>query len=85
MSLLIVGIDGTIVNVALPAIRRELHASLSGLQWSVDAYTLVIASFLMASGSWRTGSAGGASSRSAWPCSRSGPCCAAWRRTSWRS
>src|SRR3984893_11673900 len=51
MSLLIVGIDGTIVNVALPAIRRELHASLSGLQWSVDAYTLVIASFLMASGS----------------------------------
>jgi EmrB/QacA subfamily drug resistance transporter len=51
MSLLIVGIDGTIVNVALPAIRRDLHASLSGLQWSVDAYTLVIASFLMASGS----------------------------------
>src|SRR5277367_3586753 len=48
MSLLIVGIDGTIVNVALPAIRRELHASLSDLQWSVDAYTLVIASFLMA-------------------------------------
>ncbi|HEX3749266.1 MAG TPA: MFS transporter, partial [Streptosporangiaceae bacterium] len=44
MSLLIVGIDGTIVNVALPAIRRDLHASLSGLQWSVDAYTLVIAS-----------------------------------------
>jgi EmrB/QacA subfamily drug resistance transporter len=51
MSLLIVGIDGTIVNVALPAIRHELHASLSGLQWSVDAYTLVIGSFLMASGS----------------------------------
>jgi EmrB/QacA subfamily drug resistance transporter len=51
MSLLIVGIDVTIVNVALPAIRRELHASLSGLQWSLDAYTLVIGSFLMASGS----------------------------------
>ena len=51
MSLLIVGIDGTIVNVALPAIRRDLHASLSGLQWSVDAYTLVIGSLLMASGS----------------------------------
>jgi EmrB/QacA subfamily drug resistance transporter len=51
MSLLIVGTDSTIVNVALPAIRRDLHASLSGLQWSVDAYTLVIASFLMASGS----------------------------------
>ncbi len=51
MSLLIVGIDVTIVNVALPAIRNGLHASLSGLQWSVDAYTLVLASFLMASGS----------------------------------
>src|ERR1700691_5178476 len=51
MSLLVVGIDVTIVNVALPAIGRGLHASLSGLQWSVDAYTLVIASFLMASGS----------------------------------
>src|SRR6201999_2213068 len=51
MSLLIVGIDVTIVNVALPAIRQGLHASLSGLQWSVDAYTLVIGSLLMASGS----------------------------------
>jgi EmrB/QacA subfamily drug resistance transporter len=51
MSLLIVGTDSTIVNVALPSIRRDLHASLSGLQWSVDAYTLVIASFLMVSGS----------------------------------
>jgi EmrB/QacA subfamily drug resistance transporter len=51
MSLLIVGTDSTIVNVALPSIRRDLHASLSGLQWSVDAYTLVIASLLMAAGS----------------------------------
>jgi EmrB/QacA subfamily drug resistance transporter len=51
MSLLIVGTDATIVNVALPAIKRGLGASLSGQQWSVDAYTLVIGSFLMASGS----------------------------------
>jgi EmrB/QacA subfamily drug resistance transporter len=51
MSLLIVGTDVTIVNVALPAIRQDLHASLSGLQWSVDAYTLVIGSLLMAAGS----------------------------------
>jgi EmrB/QacA subfamily drug resistance transporter len=51
MSLLIVGTDATIVNVALPSIRQDLHASLSGLQWAVDAYTLVIGSFLMASGS----------------------------------
>src|ERR1700761_2966352 len=51
MSLLIVSIDSTIVNVALPSIERGLHASLSDLQWAVDAYTLVIASFLMAAGS----------------------------------
>src|ERR1700751_1660333 len=51
MSLLIVGTDAPIVNVALPAIGRGLHASLSHLQWTVDAYTLVIGSFLMASGS----------------------------------
>jgi len=46
-----VAMDNTIVNVALPSIRRDLHASLSGLQWTVDAYTIVIASFLMLSGS----------------------------------
>jgi len=51
MSLLIVGLDATIVNVALPAIHRSLHASLSGLQWTIDAYTLVLASLLMLSGS----------------------------------
>ena len=41
----------TIVNVALPSIQRALHASVSGLQWTVDAYTLVIACLLMLSGS----------------------------------
>ena len=51
MSLLIVGLDATIVNVALPSIHRSLHASLAGLQWTIDAYTLVIASLLMLSGS----------------------------------
>lgn len=51
MSLLIVGLDSTIVNVALPAIRRSLHASVSGLQWTIDAYTLVMASLLMLAGS----------------------------------
>jgi EmrB/QacA subfamily drug resistance transporter len=51
MSLLIVGLDNTIVNVALPSIGRDLHASVSGLQWTVDAYTLVLASLLMLSGS----------------------------------
>jgi EmrB/QacA subfamily drug resistance transporter len=51
MSLLIVGLDATIVSVALPAIHRSLHSTLSGLQWTVDAYTLVLASLLMAAGS----------------------------------
>jgi EmrB/QacA subfamily drug resistance transporter len=51
MSLFIVGIDNTIVNVALPAIQRDLHASVSGLQWIIDAYTLVLASLLILSGS----------------------------------
>ncbi|MGH2879285.1 MAG: DHA2 family efflux MFS transporter permease subunit, partial [Solirubrobacteraceae bacterium] len=51
MSLLIVGLDNTIVNVALPSIGRELSASVSELQWVVDAYTLVLASLLMLGGS----------------------------------
>jgi EmrB/QacA subfamily drug resistance transporter len=51
MSLLIVGLDVTIVNVALPSIGHDLHASVSGLQWTIDAYTLVLASLLMLSGS----------------------------------
>jgi EmrB/QacA subfamily drug resistance transporter len=51
MSLLIVGLDNTIVNVALPSIGRELSAGVSELQWVVDAYTLVLASLLMLGGS----------------------------------
>ncbi len=51
MSLLIVGMDGTIVNVALPSIRTDLGASVSGLQWVIDAYTLTLASLLILSGS----------------------------------
>ncbi|NUP46548.1 MAG: MFS transporter [Catenulispora sp.] len=51
MSLLIVGLDATIVNVALPSIQHSFGSSLAGLQWTVDAYTLVLASLLMLSGS----------------------------------
>jgi EmrB/QacA subfamily drug resistance transporter len=51
LSLFIVGIDSTIVNVALPSIGKDLHAPVSGLQWTIDAYTLVMASLLMLSGS----------------------------------
>jgi EmrB/QacA subfamily drug resistance transporter len=51
LSVLILSMDVTIVNVALPAIQSDLHARISGLQWILDAYTLVLASFLMLSGS----------------------------------
>lgn len=51
MSLLIVGMDNTIVNVALPSIGRDFHASVSGLQWTIDAYVVVLASLLMLAGS----------------------------------
>ena len=47
---LLVGIDNTIVNVALPSISRELSAGTSGLQWVVDAYTLVFAGLLLGFG-----------------------------------
>ncbi|AZM64779.1 MULTISPECIES: MFS transporter [unclassified Streptomyces] len=51
MSLLIVSLDNTVLNVALPAMQREFRASTSGLQWTIDAYTLVLASLLMLAGS----------------------------------
>jgi EmrB/QacA subfamily drug resistance transporter len=51
LSLLMVGMDITIVNVALPSIHRDLGASISGLQWVIDAYTMVVASLLMLAGS----------------------------------
>jgi MFS family permease len=51
LSLFMVSMDVTIVNVALPAIRRDLHTSVAGLQWSIDSYTVVVASFLMLAGS----------------------------------
>jgi EmrB/QacA subfamily drug resistance transporter len=44
-------LDITVVNVALPDIQRELHASLSSLQWVVDAYSLMLAAFLLTAGS----------------------------------
>ncbi|MDT0402904.1 MFS transporter [Streptomyces edwardsiae] len=51
MSLLIVSLDNTVLNVALPSLQREFDASTSGLQWTIDAYTLVLASLLMLAGS----------------------------------
>jgi DHA2 family multidrug resistance protein-like MFS transporter len=50
LSVLLVTVDNTIVNVALPTFSRELHASTSALQWVVDAYTLVFAGLLLVAG-----------------------------------
>ncbi|WP_424213869.1 MFS transporter [Streptomyces sp. BI20] len=50
-SLLIVSLDNTVLNVALPSMRAELGASVSGMQWTIDAYTLTLASLLMLAGS----------------------------------
>ncbi|MGA9374647.1 MAG: MFS transporter, partial [Mycobacterium sp.] len=50
LSLLIVSMDATIVNVAIPSIRDDLGATASQLQWVIDVYTLVLASLLMLSG-----------------------------------
>ena len=44
-------LDITIVNVALPDIQRAFHASLSDLQWTIDAYALTLAAFLLTAGS----------------------------------
>src|SRR6185437_1440599 len=50
-SLVIIGVDNTILNVALPSIVRALDASGSQLQWMVDAYTIVFACLLLTAGS----------------------------------
>jgi EmrB/QacA subfamily drug resistance transporter len=50
LSLLIVSMDATIVNVALPNIRKDLGATASQLQWVIDIYTLVLASLLLLAG-----------------------------------
>ncbi|HWZ17233.1 MAG TPA: MFS transporter [Ktedonobacteraceae bacterium] len=50
-SLLVIGLDNTVLNVALPTIARDLSATQSQLQWIVDAYTLVFAGLLLTMGS----------------------------------
>ena len=50
-SLLVIALDNTVLNLALPSISRDLGATLNGLQWIVDAYTLVFAALLLTMGS----------------------------------
>ena len=49
-ALFMVMLDNTVVNVALPSIQRDLHASISGLEWTVNAYTLAFAVLLVTGG-----------------------------------
>ena len=47
IALVMVTLDNLVVTTALPVIRRDLHASLEGLEWTVNAYTLTFAVFLL--------------------------------------
>jgi len=51
ISLMVIGLDNTVLNVALPSLVRQLHASTSQLQWIIDAYTIVFAGLLLTAGS----------------------------------
>ena len=51
MSLLIIGLDNTVLNVAIPTLQREFDATATELQWMVDAYILVFAGLLLTMGS----------------------------------
>src|SRR5207248_1531264 len=50
LGFFVVTLDAVVVNVALPAIRRDLGAGMTGLQWVVDGYTLLFAALLLSAG-----------------------------------
>ncbi len=52
-SVLVVGLDLTVLNLALPTIATDLHASTSDLQWFSDAYSLVLAAAMLPTGAER--------------------------------
>ncbi|HEU5334278.1 MAG TPA: MFS transporter, partial [Actinocrinis sp.] len=51
LAAFLVNLDTTLVNVALPVLTRELHATTIQLQWVIDAYNLVFAALLLTFGS----------------------------------
>ena len=59
LALLIIIVDNSILNVAIPTLVRDLDASNSQLQWMVDSYTLVFAGLLLTRAAWVTASGGG--------------------------
>jgi len=50
LGFFVITLDAVVVNVALPSIRQNLAAGMTGLQWVVDAYTLMFAALLLSSG-----------------------------------
>ncbi|PSL05872.1 EmrB/QacA subfamily drug resistance transporter [Haloactinopolyspora alba] len=52
LSLVLIGMDTTVLNTALPTMQRDLSASASELQWIIDAYTLAFAGLLLTAGAW---------------------------------
>jgi DHA2 family multidrug resistance protein-like MFS transporter len=50
LSVLVVGLDLTVLNLALPTLGTDLHASTSDLQWFVDSYSLVLAAAILPAG-----------------------------------
>jgi MFS family permease len=57
LSVLAVGLDGTVLSVALPTLSRALHASKSNLQWFSSGYLLVLAAAMLPAGRQITGRA----------------------------
>ena len=51
LTMFVIAVDTTVVNLALPLIGRGLHASVAGLQWTIAAYTITTASLMLTSGS----------------------------------
>jgi MFS family permease len=72
LVLIVIGMDNLILNVALPTLVRQLHATPAQLQWIVDGYILAYAALLLSMGSlgaWGTGwDASGPSTPGCWPC-----------------
>ena len=60
LTLVLISVDNTILNVAIPTLARDLHASGSQLQWIVDSYVLVFAGLLLTAGRSATSSAAAA-------------------------
>ena len=73
LAVLVVGIDQTVLSLALPTLAKELHATNSELQWFVAAFSLALCATLLSRGSLETGSAEKGCSSSHWPYSELAP------------